>query len=96
MIPAHLQDFLLDCEAESTLPTPSFPGPGTGHSLSSFTAPSSSSSSSAIGYSNNNRTGTESSNMETVANVLLYGLEVLVPLLSSDLLRSFPTTADRC
>ena len=56
-----------------------------------------------MGYNNNNITGTgtgtgtgESSNIETVANVLLYGLEVLVPLLSADLLRSFPTTADRC
>ena len=55
-----------------------------------------------MGYNNNNITGTgtgtgtgESSNIETVANVLLYGLEVLVPLLSADLLRSFPTTADR-
>lgn len=52
-----------------------------------------------MGYNNNNITGAgagESSNIETVANVLLYGLEVLVPLLSADLLRSFPTTADRC
>jgi hypothetical protein len=32
---------------------------------------------------------------QTVAGVLIYGLECIVPLLSADLLRSFPTTADR-
>jgi hypothetical protein len=37
----------------------------------------------------------QSSQIETVASVLLYGLEALVPLLSADLLRSHPTTTDR-
>jgi hypothetical protein len=32
---------------------------------------------------------------QTAANVLLFGLESLVPLLSADLLRSFPATAER-